>query len=245
MESLINKEYQENNIKNKQLLLRGFRRFNLNEDLEELDKLIIKEYTKNTFYAELNRWAMDNFNLNLNESVPYFIARLMHSLNEYAKRENKFINEKKTIFRGIKIPYTSLLEYERAVDKIIIFSAFTSTSEKEKFALNWASRKDSKELFEANKLFSIIYYITNLYENRWISNGINVQELAKYKDEKEYVFQPFSFYYIEKVDIDLQKYTADIYLKTIGKTEILEEKIRLGKLIEYNKEKNIIQIKNE
>ena len=161
------------------------------------------------------------------------------------QKKNKYINEKRTIFRGIKIPYTSLLEYERAINKIIIFSAFTSTSEEEEFALNWASRKDSKELFEANKLFSIIYYITNLYENEWISNGINVQELAQYKNEKEYVFQPFSFYYVEKVNINLKKYTADIYLKTIGKTEILEEKIRLGKIIEYNKEKNIIQIKNE
>ena len=245
MESLINKEYQENKIKNKQLLLNSFAKFDLNKDLEELDKLIIKEYTKNTFFADLNKWSMDDFNLNLNESVSYFTARLMYSLNEYAKKKNKYINEKRTIFRGIKIPYTSLLEYERAINKIIIFSAFTSTSEEEEFALNWASRKDSKELFEANKLFSIIYYITNLYENEWISNGINVQELAQYKNEKEYVFQPFSFYYVEKVNINLKKYTADIYLKTIGKTEILEEKIRLGKIIEYNKEKNIIQIKNE
>ena len=245
MESLINKEYQENKIKNKQLLINSFAKFDLNKDLEELDKLIIKEYTKNTFFADLNKWSMDDFNLNLNESVSYFTARLMYSLNEYAKKKNKYINEKRTIFRGIKIPYTSLLEYERAINKIIIFSAFTSTSEEEEFALNWASRKDSKELFEANKLFSIIYYITNLYENEWISNGINVQELAQYKNEKEYVFQPFSFYYVEKVNINLKKYTADIYLKTIGKTEILEEKIRLGKIIEYNKEKNIIQIKNE
>ena len=38
-------------------------------------------------------------------------------------------------------------------------------------------------------------------------------------------------------------YTADIYLETIGKTEILEEKIKKGKEIEFNKEENIIQIK--
>ena len=38
-------------------------------------------------------------------------------------------------------------------------------------------------------------------------------------------------------------YTADIYLEIIGKTEILEEKIKKGKEIEFNKEENIIQIK--
>ena len=87
MESLINKEYQENKIKNKQLLVNSFAKFDLNKDLEELDKLIIKEYTKNTFFADLNKWSMDDFNLNLNESVSYFTARLMYSLNEYAKKK--------------------------------------------------------------------------------------------------------------------------------------------------------------
>ena len=37
---------------------------------------------------------------------------------------------------------------------------------------------------------------------------------------------------------------ADIYLDTIGKTEILEEKIREGKEIEFNPKLKIMEVKN-
>ena len=44
--------------KKKKNLLKGLMTFNLEKDLESLDELIIKEYTKNTFYGDLNRWIM-------------------------------------------------------------------------------------------------------------------------------------------------------------------------------------------
>ena len=57
------------------------------------------------------------------------------------------------------------------------------------------------------------------------------------------MFQPFSFFHVKNVKINISDYTADIYLETIGKKEILEEQIQKGKEIEYNKEENIIQVK--
>lgn len=42
--------------------------------------------------------------------------------------------------------------------------------------------------------------------------------------------------------INIQNHTADIYLETIGKKEILEEEIKKGKEVEYNQNENIIQI---
>ena len=38
-------------------------------------------------------------------------------------------------------------------------------------------------------------------------------------------------------------YIDDIYLETIGKTQILEEEIKKGKEIFYNKSENIIEVK--
>ena len=72
--------------------------------------------------------------------------------------------------------------------------------------------------------------------------GINVQEESAY-DEKEILFQPFSFYFVRKIDINKENYTADIYLETIGKTEILEEKIKKGKKILYNDNSKIMEAK--
>ena len=57
------------------------------------------------------------------------------------------------------------------------------------------------------------------------------------------MYQPFSFYYVRDVQIDQKNYKADIYLETIGKQEILEEKIKLGKEIKYNEKEKIMEVK--
>ena len=230
--------------KNQNQLLEGFYTFDIKKDLEKLDQLIIKEYTKNTFYGDLNKWLM-NSKMNLYEPVAYFTARLMYSLNKYANKKNLYCTEnKKELHRGAKLPYICLLPYERAKGKIILLSAFTSSSESDALARKWAGRDDTKTLYKTNLRFSVVFIITNFCKSNWISNGINVQQLSAYKNEKEILYQPFSFYYVRDVHIDIKNYTADIYLETIGKEEILEEKIKIGKNIQYNENKKIMEIKN-
>lgn len=68
---------------------------------------------------------------------------------------------------------------------------------------------------------------------------------SKYQKEEEILYQPFSFYYVKDVKINKEDYTADINLETIGKTEILEEQLKCGKIIEYNPNKKIMQVKEE
>jgi len=244
MKKLIKSEGEKKALKKtQQVLLGGFMTFQIKQDLELLNKLIIKEYTKETFYGDLNRWLMDS-KMNSYDTIAYFTSRLMFSLNTYGKDNQMYYkNDKKILRRGIKLPYSCLLSYERAVGKVILLSAFTSTSEAEKTARNFSGRVKAKEQYNKHKIFSVILIITNNYHNDWVSNGINVQSLSVY-DEKEILFQPFSFYRVEKIDINMEEYTADIYLETIGKTEILEEKIKKGKKITYNQGKNIMEIKN-
>ena len=244
MKKLIKSEGEKKALKKtQQVLLGGFMTFEIKKDLEVLNKLIIKEYTKETFYGDLNRWLMDS-KMNSYDTIAYFTSRLMFSLNTYGKDNQMYYNsDKKILRRGIKLPYSWLLPYERAVGKVILLSAFTSTSEAEKTARNFSGRVKAKEQYNKHKIFSVIYIITNNYHNDWVSNGINVQNLSVY-DEKEILFQPFSFYKVKKIDINMEEYTADIYLETIGKTEILEEKIKKGKSITYNKGKNIMEVKN-
>ena len=244
MENYIKEEDVINlKLKNKAQLIESFKKFSfeLSKDLEELDKKIINEYSKESYYGDINKWLL-NYTINSFEEVSYFTSRLMYSLNSYASKNQKYCNEnEKKLFRGANISYSSLLAYERAVGKIIVLSAFTSSSESLFFAQNWAGRFDENKVYDGT--FSVVYYITNKWENNWISNGINIQELANF-DEEEVLFQPFSFYYVEKVEFDLNKYYVDIYLHTIGKTEILEDAIHNGNDIELNGNLNIIQVKN-
>ena len=144
----------------------------------------------------------------------------MYSLN-YSAKKNKlyYIKDKYNVYKGVKMNYSSLLPYKRAIGKIILLTNFIYTSEDESDAKRFAGRKDSLSLYKTSLKFSVIFKIKNIYKKNWISNGI-----LNIENEKEIVFQPFSFYNVIDVKIDYKNYTADIYLETIGKTEILEEK---------------------
>ena len=256
IKTIIKEESKKQSLyhKNQNQVLDGFLTFDINKDLNKLDELIIKEYTKNTFYGDLNKWLM-NSKLNFFEPVAYFTARLMFSLNKYGsgetQKKNKkkdkeiekhFCNDNKELHRGATLTYSCLLPYERAKGKVILLSAFTSTSEDDALARRWAGREDTKSLYQTNLKFSVVFIIKNCCKKKWISNGINIQNLSQYKKEKEILYQPFSFYYVRDVQINNKEYTADIYLDTIGKEEILEEKIRIGKEIKYNEKERKMEI---
>ena len=55
---------------------------------------------------------------------------------------------------------------------------------------------------------------------------------------------PFSFFKVKSVEIDTINYTADIYLETIGKNEILEIQIKNGKHIQYDSKLNVMKIED-
>ena len=226
----------------KNKLLEGFLSFDLSKDLKKLDELVIHEYTKNTFYGDLNKWLM-NSKMNFYQPVAYFTARLMYHLNSFAQKKNYYFkNNQQEVHRGAKLNYSSLLPYERAEGKVILLSAFTSTSEDKNFAERWAGRKDPATLYKTKLKFSVVFIINNICNNNWISNGINVQKISKYKNEKEILYQPFSFYKVRRVEIDHTNFIANIYLETIGKMQILEEQIKMNKKLKYNEKKKIMEV---
>jgi len=144
----------------------------------------------------------------------------------------------------VKIQYSNILLYERAKGKIIILSSLTSTSPEENIAESFSGRKDSQSIYKYSQKFSVIFLIKNNFKKDWISNGIIVSDPdPKYKNEEEILFQPFSFFYVKDVKIDLKNYKEDIYLETVGKKEILEEKIKFGKEINYNEHEKIMEVK--
>ena len=222
-------------------VLKGFLTFDLKNDLESLDKLIINEFTKRTYSFDLNKW-LTNAYFNSFEVVAYFTARLMYSLNSYASQERKYYNRNKCEVYGWKgLPYSDILSYERVKGKIILLSAFTQTSESEFIADKYA-RDESKTLGGKRRKFSVKFTIQNNFKENWISNGINIDKISVERD-RGILYQPFSFYYVREVLIDLKNYMAEIFLETIGKKEILEEEIKLGKEIKYNEKENIMEVK--
>ena len=56
MENYIDLKDPNDLSKDKKIILDGLKTFDISKDLETLDKLVIKEYTKNTFHGDLNNW---------------------------------------------------------------------------------------------------------------------------------------------------------------------------------------------
>ena len=162
IEEIIDEDEKKKKLKkSKGKIKEGLLSFNLEKDLEALDELIIKEYTKNTFYGDLNRWLMKS-RAKYYEPVAYFTSRLMYSLNSYAEKHHKYCKEdEKILHRGTKLFYSCLLPYERAVGKEILLSAFTSTSESDFVARTWAGRGKERQIYENSSKFSVVFHIKN------------------------------------------------------------------------------------
>ena len=243
LKNFIDEEKGENlKNTNKKEIQESFKTFDLDKDLLALDKMLIKEYTKNTLYGDLNNW-LRTLNTNIYDKVSYYTARLMFSLNNYGLNEKKYFRKNITVFRGAKTKFTNLLPFERSIGKVIILSSFTSTSESEDCAKKWSGREKSKLIYNQNKKFSVIYKINNIIDFNTIPCGVNIQTISEYK-ENEILFQPFSFYYVKSVNFNYEDFTVDIELETLIKKEILEYKISKGKKVGYDKSSNLVFIEN-
>jgi hypothetical protein len=205
--------------------------YDLDQDLDKLNELITQRYSGIHLYKTMNKILLSS---DFYEAIAYFTARIMYSLNTYAEKNKKFCTQNQKLYLGIKLPYTCLLQYERAIGKAICFSSFTSTTENEGIARNNAGRNNAKEQNDLHSIFSVVITINNIYKDGY-KNVIDINPESKNSDEREYVFQPFSFFRLTNISIDVNNKTADISLDTIGKKEILEEKIREGKEIKINK----------
>ena len=235
--SLIIEDGKNNDLTNinQNQLLQSFFVFDTKNDKDNSNKLIIKEYTKDTFYSDLNRWLTFP-KKEYYDTIAYFSSRLMYCLNSYIYKNVLYNENCKYLYRVLILPYSCLLPYIRAKGNIITFSNFISTSENEEI---------SKKYLIYNKTdykFSVSFKIKNDYINNWIPNAINIKSVYD-NFQNEFIFLPFTFFHVKDVKIDIKNHTAEIFLKTIGKKEILEMQIKNNKEIEYNQNENIIQIK--
>ena len=72
--------------------------FKIKNNIEKPDELIIREYYKDTSIRNVFIFGL-RINPELDEAIAYFSSRLMHSLNSYGLKNNKYFQEdKKRLF---------------------------------------------------------------------------------------------------------------------------------------------------
>ena len=209
-----------------------------NEDYE-----IIKQYTMK-FSSYINKWLLGSDSL-VYEKAGYLIGGIMYKLNEYGLNKNKGKKEKCILYRGIYLNYLDALVYTKNSGKIISFQTFLSTSSHKSVA-NFFSRIERTPLEEKKNqsMFSTLINIKYNWEEGFFPLCFDISELSKYKHEKELLFHPYSFFRINNYDIDLIENILTLDIETIGKKEILEEQIKLGKKIRLNESQKFLEIEN-
>ena len=223
---------------NNTVLFKGLRKFEKNLNYE-----IIREYTDDTIYRDINSWLLNLDELAYDKSG-YFIGQLMYKLNEYGKKEiNSNINQSE-LYRGMYIDYLDALSYEIYLGKIICFQTFVSSSLDEEIAKGFAKfRLKPEERKRQNKL-SVFIKINQILSNDLYPLSYNISNIAieRHRYEKECLFHPFTFFKLVGYKIDLTEFKLYLVLESIGKKEIFEPKIKSGYKIKYDSINNLMII---
>ena len=207
------------------------------------DYEVLREYTKDILYPYINKWLL-NLDTLAYKKAGYFIGGLMYKLNEYGEKKEKGNKNKCTLYRGLYLNYLDALSYQIYNGKIICFQTFLSTSLKQGTALFY-SRKERTTLEDRKRkcMFSTFFTIEHNWDKKLFPLCFDISDISQYKNEKELLFHPYSFFKIKKFDIDLENYILNLELETIGKKEILEYCINDGKRIILNEKENIMEAK--
>ena len=147
----------------------------------------IKNYTKQSFYYKyLNKFLREG-KFDAFRTLSSHIAKFIFKLYDY--REKNIHNQKTSnLYRRMCINKNDIKLYEQSVDRVICYPSFTSTSiGKNKFML---SEPDS----ESNIILLII-------EQNNTKSVVSIRDFSAFKGEEEYLFLPFSFFKITKVEL--------------------------------------------
>ena len=202
-------------------------------------KKIIKEYTNESFYKLFNKWLNETDPLAINK-IAFFISGLQLSLNIYGMKEKRGFNCKAEIYRGTLFNYSLILKYVKNIGNIIVFPSFLSTTLDLEIAKKFAQYYEPKE--DRNFLFGTIYIINVNPRNDWIAQGFDINGISHYQKEKEILFQPFTFFKLIKVIVNIDTNLCFIYLELVGKKEIWEQNMNPSGSISYIPQENFNEL---
>ena len=168
--------------------------------------------------------------MNLNDGIAYFTSRFIYTLNSYATTK-KIIQWRWNVSRDIFPLFLFIEIWKRKRE-----SDFNIATKCKNLVDHWAKRFIPQISYKLDCCFSVVFTVQN-NNKKVIWGAIEIINL----NVEEIIVLPFTFYHLKDIIINNEKYTCDICLQIIGKNEILEEKIKMGKSIKYNNEEDIME----
>ena len=178
--------------------------------LDDNIKKYVENYTEEFYYKYLNAFLREgNFDdfRKLSSHVGKFIFKL------YDFREKNLLNQKhSTLYRKMYLDRSDIKEYELLINRVICFPSFTSSSIN-KYGFTPYKKKSSDEL------------VLLIIEQNNTKSTVSISKYSCYPGEEEYLFLPFSFFKIEKVEYKKGNESNPhiIYLTALNSDKPIEE----------------------
>ena len=202
----------------------------------------IQAYTGETpLCYSLNKWLRecdrDEF-----DKIKYFAGPFSYSLYRYAHNNPQTkINFSKKFYRKMVLKNHDYIEYKNNIGELICYPAFTSTSEKDmsKYTFPTKLAIDINNI-KNDDIYVLLFFDYKCNNSSYPTPCINVSYYSSNSGEKEYIFPPFSFFRIDKVETRSgSSYDPHIIYMTVpNKRVLIEFAIKNKKTINYDKNLN-------
>jgi hypothetical protein len=181
------------------------------------------------FISKINRIIRKDNN-EINEKFYYFIGGFLNILE---KSEVK-INNEVQIFRGDRMDYKEILNYQKKINKIIFFKGFCSASKSLEIATPYSN------VYGNSEAYSVITTINYKIKRDWVPYCFDISEFEKFENQKTVLFAPDTCFKIKGVDIDEQHKKAKILLDSVGIKR--DRNLKEVKDIIYNENENFFNV---
>ena len=208
------------------------------EDFKDIQKNYEK-IVKSDFIKDINILLETNFELVM-DKFGYFVAGFMRALDLFGMSKDAYLKTESDLEKKkIEIDYKDLLTFKKNINKIISFKSFLNEIAPlthihgyiYKFLNDVSSTVSSfrNNLVGKNKFSVSLRIQFNHRDKIWLPNCYSVSTAAF----PEKIFQLFTFFIIKNVIINEEKQSGEIFLESIGRKEILEERIYNDMEINY------------
>ena len=220
-------QYLNNNnsvFKGKDSLMKSLKIF---KNVEKNYKQILREFTGENDFRYLSLNLFHEYDNKFRKKLTYFFGGLLKALFIAENYSNIGLKKNCQLFECFDFPMDELGIFKENINKIISFKSFFSAS---------------KILFPIkNKTLIKINYE---YIDNCSLDCYDISNFSCFSEEKEVLFQPFSFFKIIKVEKNEKNGQAEITLNSIGKERNYESKLSqsFNVNLKINNKQNLLEI---
>ena len=179
--------------------------------LDDNIRSYIHNYTQESFYYRYLNQFLREGDFEAFRTLSSHIAKFIFKLYDYREKRPKTIKQP-DLYRKLYLNKDEIKIYQQSIHRVICYPSFTSTSE------------DIKS-YMPNKYNMDDELVLQIIEQNDTKSNVCISELSDYPHEKEYLFLPFSFFKIKKVELRKgnEKDPHIIYLAALSSDKPIEE----------------------